>query len=1175
MMHLLRSNSTGMLYRIFKHSPGERQKTFTPKIFFQSILASLLLAFLPGSILAQGFAGGSGTESDPYEITTWEQLNNVRNHLDEHFILKNNLDENSTGYDEYASSNANEGQGWDPIGNYSYNNEDEQAFTGTFDGDGHTISDLFIKRFNESEDEVEKVVDESNGEDLGLFGYVYGEGSLFGDLSELNEGIIQNLALENVDIFGEAFIGTVVGTNEGVLNNVSASGVVRGIVGVGGIAGDNYALIIGSSSSANVLFPLVELMEEYEELIYEGEVAAFGGIVGYNEGIVGLSHATGYVGITNEALENTIDVDEGGTGIDFGFFFGTGGLIGLNEGATVASYATGDVGGLFAAGGLIGANGFSDIPLKNISKQRVRTNEVSFSSALDLSFLESYFEGIDQFEVRNTYATGDVRGFFFSGGLVGTNDSEGLIVNSYSSGSLIFWLIEFEELPEELPEDLEEIYEDLGFGGLTGTASGIGGPPPLTKSIDNFYLKSFDRFADAVNIEAGADELEENVINSFWDIQTSGIEISGGGTGKSTSEMKLIDTFTNPSTEGLSESWDFDDLWAIRSGDYISYPFFGNDNNAPEQNPAPGLMQVAGIRLMAGAGEKTEVPSDLIVFGGDDRITITTLPGRGALLLNDSEVESNAEILKSDIDSGNLTYVAEDESDKTMFGYEYSSFEYQAAENVRTLDIDLAARAINYNLPEGWVLFSSPSEGQNVGGMLDNIRTEGYVGSDKSGASFPTVYTLDQEDYEWDSIDNSNQIFVPGEGLLVYIFDEDTPKEEMLTSNGPWAPLDGTFTYDDLLWYDPDQGSGGNSHFLIGNPHPVGINICRMLAQGSNIANSIDIWVSSKNDGNGGYVNYSCDVRKELPPTTAFDAPEDLNFAVPFLGFWVRTTDENPSLSITENDYIPYDYTTKENVETKPELLTLDLNHDERNYSETVHILHSNKAETGLDRIDAIKLSSAGLVDRYLSFFAMDEENRSYALRSLPTQTEEMVIPLGIETTETGSYSLSWTLPGSPGMDYALRDTKSGSRIELSEGATYRFTISEKEVEVVSENQIINAKMGTAQKAEDISPRFELVINQTSGGGSDELPNNITLDQNYPNPFNPTTVIQYQIPQAAEVNLTVFDMAGREVAELVNGQVSAGSHTINFDASRLSSGVYMYRLRAGSTMLTRKLTVIK
>jgi endonuclease/exonuclease/phosphatase family metal-dependent hydrolase len=103
-------------------------------------------------------------------------------------------------------------------------------------------------------------------------------------------------------------------------------------------------------------------------------------------------------------------------------------------------------------------------------------------------------------------------------------------------------------------------------------------------------------------------------------------------------------------------------------------------------------------------------------------------------------------------------------------------------------------------------------------------------------------------------------------------------------------------------------------------------------------------------------------------------------------------------------------------------------------------------------------------------------------------------------------------------------------------------------------------------------------FNQTATSVSefgDETPSSVTLEQNYPNPFNPSTTIRYQLSTPANVQLEVFDMLGRKVATLVNGRVSAGSHEAVFDASRLSTGMYIYRLRADGKVFTRQMMLIK
>lgn len=83
------------------------------------------------------------------------------------------------------------------------------------------------------------------------------------------------------------------------------------------------------------------------------------------------------------------------------------------------------------------------------------------------------------------------------------------------------------------------------------------------------------------------------------------------------------------------------------------------------------------------------------------------------------------------------------------------------------------------------------------------------------------------------------------------------------------------------------------------------------------------------------------------------------------------------------------------------------------------------------------------------------------------------------------------------------------------------------------------------------------------------------LTQNYPNPFNPTTTINFELAQAGVVTLKVYDLRGREVAILVQAEKSAGPHSITFDASKLASGVYVYRIESGTFQLSRKLILLQ
>ncbi|MGE5796425.1 MAG: T9SS type A sorting domain-containing protein, partial [Ignavibacteria bacterium] len=89
------------------------------------------------------------------------------------------------------------------------------------------------------------------------------------------------------------------------------------------------------------------------------------------------------------------------------------------------------------------------------------------------------------------------------------------------------------------------------------------------------------------------------------------------------------------------------------------------------------------------------------------------------------------------------------------------------------------------------------------------------------------------------------------------------------------------------------------------------------------------------------------------------------------------------------------------------------------------------------------------------------------------------------------------------------------------------------------------------------------------------VPKKFALEQNYPNPFNPATIINYQIPQDGLVTLKIYDVLGREVKSLINEYKGAGRYEVKFDASSLSSGTYIYRLKANDFILSKKMLLVK
>lgn len=97
----------------------------------------------------------------------------------------------------------------------------------------------------------------------------------------------------------------------------------------------------------------------------------------------------------------------------------------------------------------------------------------------------------------------------------------------------------------------------------------------------------------------------------------------------------------------------------------------------------------------------------------------------------------------------------------------------------------------------------------------------------------------------------------------------------------------------------------------------------------------------------------------------------------------------------------------------------------------------------------------------------------------------------------------------------------------------------------------------------------------TSVDADNFTPEDYKLHQAYPNPFNPATTISFELPAQSNIEIKVYDMMGREVANLFNGSKPAGKHQIQFEAGNLSSGMYVFRLKTGNIIKSQKIMLLK
>lgn len=156
---------------------------------------------------------------------------------------------------------------------------------------------------------------------------------------------------------------------------------------------------------------------------------------------------------------------------------------------------------------------------------------------------------------------------------------------------------------------------------------------------------------------------------------------------------------------------------------------------------------------------------------------------------------------------------------------------------------------------------------------------------------------------------------------------------------------------------------------------------------------------------------------------------------------------------------------------------------------------------------------------------------------------------------------------------YATTSNNGQYEVENIVAGDYTLIVDATDYENVNINNIVSLNYSTnpsAQKDLLVSPAGTTSVNQGSN-----IPTGYSLLQNYPNPFNPVTQIKFTIPEKSYVKLSVYNLIGQKVADLINSELNAGEYTVTFNANGLSSGVYIYRLESGNFVSTKKMILMK
>ncbi len=482
----------------------------------------------------------------------------------------------------------------------------------------------------------------------------------------------------------------------------------------------------------------------------------------------------------------------------------------------------------------------------------------------------------------------------------------------------------------------------------------------------------------------------------------------------------------------------------------------------------------------------------------------------------------------------------------------------------------------------GWRMLSVPAVGATVEILARQNQVQGFAGlSGYYGTSAPPdIETVSPNLYlayhgtGWTPAAALTNDLIAGKGLLWYMYDNDEGVSRslpfLLSSLNP-AP-DG-----DVEVNLHAVGSGFN---LLGNPFAGSLDLSGLTGWdgGDGLQSGIvQVW---KNDDHGfqdgvGHQGEWLRFGQGAPEGAIIGA---------WQGFMVENDDADRLL-------IPVSARTSGGVfqkETATLIKRLTFVLDGENESMDIRtrdradLVFSDLAEHGWDLLDASQLTP--LAGNFVTLSFVGERRGETILKSQESRPIDfggyLEIPakLGVHNM-SGDMTITWE-----GLDdlplewqFTLIDHETGISVDLRSAESYEFMLEGSIGKRVIKADDIMPDIAPLTAGDEAQARFSVVVSTepVSTGPPAELPQSLELAQNYPNPFNPSTVISYRIPEQSHVRLEIYDLTGRRISLLVDEVQAPGRYNVTWDASALSSGVYLYRVTANGHSVTRRMTLVK
>jgi hypothetical protein len=673
---------------------------------------------------------------------------------------------------------------------------------------------------------------------------------------------------------------------------------------------------------------------------------------------------------------------------------------------------------------------------------------------------------------------------------------------------------------------------------------------------------------DVLNLTITDDDAPDVVINEFLADPAAGPAPSGDANGDGTRDSgddEFMEIVNNSTSDIDITGWQLSD----NGGSNITHTFpsgtvlpanqaivvFGGGE--PAGNFGGAIIQTAGDLSFTNGGGNATLLDDSgsviqdIAYGG------TGEPDAG----NNQSVTRNPDI------TGNFEeHTSADSGD--------DSSPFSPGTRIDGTAFGSATYAIAFRGSEGYRFVSTPTQNTSFSDLFADFWTQGITGSDAPSEDINISRWQEPAGGTFDGVTSMSNDLTPGRGYIIYVFEDDDfrspgvqggfPKVVNTNNDENSSPVDVAVTSN-----DNNGNIDGNEGFnLLGNPYGTDVSVTAVIdaleAVNSNVNANIYVWDHEAGSGNGGYE----------------DLTDDDQLA-PFQAYFMRYTVDgvNSTASFVRSDLAANQGT--EFFKGSNQVLEFKMYLGDGDKFDTYKINFSENGTIGEDRYDAYKLFS--LKSNAIGFYSTVGQDVKLAKNALPTIKSlegELRIPLTADVPTSGEYTFSWSdlqeIPEDVELYLVDKETNREINIRTTDEFTFNTVVNnKKEVQARKETP---SPFKSNNRAKAVESRFELLVvsSQAQENEPDESEQRIKLSPNYPNPFNNQTTMDITLPEDMHVTMEVYNIVGQKVGTMMDENMSEGPHSISWNApANMPSGIYICKMEAGSTVMTRKMTLVK